>query len=320
MKLPIIHHPEFQATLLGRTPNTGASEPDTPMGSPGRFRHRFPMGKYGMIAKMLVGDGLLHQTDFIVPEPVEFDMASRAHDARYVRQVFTASVDPLINREIGFDVNESVSKRARLSSGATLLAGRLALDTGIATSTAGGSHHARYNQGAGFCVFNDVAIASANLIAEGEVKSILVFDCDVHQGDGTAAIFSGDRQVTTVSIHSEKNYPVRKKASDIDVGLADKTGDEEYLEILAETLDRAIGICKPDLVFYNAGVDPHENDRLGRLSLTSDGLARRDRAVIGFFRARRIPVAAVQGGGYSDELEEVARRHTIIHHVANEFV
>ena len=277
------------------------------------------MGKYGLIANMLLQDGLIEAGGFIIPEPIEFDAACHAHDPEYVRQVFQANVEPHIAREIGFDVNESVSMRARLSSGATLKAGQLALQKGIATSTAGGSHHARKNRGAGFCVFNDVAIAALNLLALGEVKKILVLDCDVHQGDGTAEIFASDNRVATISIHSEKNYPVRKARSDLDIGLPDDTGDKAYLETLAVALEKGMKMVSPDLVFYNAGVDPHINDRLGRLALSSDGLADRDRMAVSFFRQRDIPLAAVQGGGYSSDAEEVARRHTIIHHVASEF-
>ena len=295
-----MHHPDFQADI--------------------GHGHRFPMGKYGLIARYLVADGLIHPEHFWVPEPVEFDEAARAHDPNYVRTVFQADLAPAIAREIGFYVNESVARRARLSSGATLLAGRLALKNGIATSTAGGSHHARWSQGAGFCVFNDVAIAAANILAAGEARQIMVFDCDVHQGDGTADIFRNDPRVTTVSIHNEKNYPVRKIASDLDVGLEDGLEDTAYLECLQDVLARLETFAPPELVFYNAGVDPHRDDRLGRLSLSDQGLAERDRRVIGHFRERNIPLAGVQGGGYSNNVEEVARRHTILHHVAAEFV
>lgn len=299
MTLPIVHHPDFQAEIASG--------------------HRFPMGKYGRIGKLLRKDGFDRRAGFLVPEAIEFDGAAHAHASDYVRQVFSATVDPKIVREIGFAVNETVSRRARLSSAATLLAGRRALESGIATSTAGGSHHARRERGAGFCVFNDVAIAAANLLSSGEVDQIMVFDCDVHQGDGTAQIFSRETRVTTISIHNEKNYPVRKVPSDLDVGLADGLEDTAYLSALAETLEKISDLPTPELIFYNAGVDPHRDDRLGRLSLTDDGLARRDRMVIRHFRERGIPVACVQGGGYSDDIETVARRHTIVHHVANEF-
>ncbi len=297
--LAIFHHPDFRAQIA--------------------VNHRFPMGKYGLIARLLVEDGLIAPGGFQVPEAIEFDMATLAHTAAYARQVFIGQVPPQVSREIGFDVNASVAMRARLSSGATLAAGRMALEKGIATSTAGGSHHAGPDRGRGFCVFNDVGIAAANLLAAGDVRQILVFDCDVHQGDGTAEIFARDPRVTTISIHNEKNYPVRKKASDLDIGLEDGLEDEAYLTKLDETLERVAEFRTPDLVFYNAGVDVHRNDRLGRLSMTGRGIAERDRRVIGHFNARGIPLVAVQGGGYSQDVEAVARRHTIIHHVAKEF-
>ncbi len=299
MALAIVHHKDFQADL-----------------APG---HRFPMGKYGAIIRLLRQDGLISDAQSLQPEAIEFDAATHAHTADYVRQVFASNVDPLIVREIGFPVNETVSRRARLSAAATLLAGRTALERGVATSTAGGSHHARRQKGAGFCVFNDVAIASTNLLASGDVRHIMVFDCDVHQGDGTAEIFTGESRVTTISIHNQKNYPVRKVPSDLDINLADGIEDQAYLNTLADTLERSTSFATPDLVFYNAGVDPHRDDRLGRLALSDDGLARRDRTVLRFFRDRSIPVTAVQGGGYSTDVETVARRHTIIHHVASEF-
>ena len=299
-RLGVLHHPDFQADIA--------------------VNHRFPMGKYRLIAQYLMEDGLIAPGEFHVPEPVEFDIAAHAHAAGYVRQVFTASLDPAISREIGFDVNPSVAMRARLSSGATLAAARLALQNGVATSTAGGSHHAGRDQGRGFCVFNDVAIAAANLLATGEARQIMVFDCDVHQGDGTAEIFAANDRVTTISIHNEKNYPVRKKPSNLDLGLEDGLDDKAYLAQLGSVLERVADFPGPDLVFYNAGVDVHGEDRLGRLSLGDEGIAMRDRQVLGHFIRQGIPVATVQGGGYSNDVEAVARRHTIIHHVAAEFV
>lgn len=278
------------------------------------------MGKYGLIAQYLQQDGLIEADGFCVPEPVEFDTATHAHTADYARQVFTAKVRPDITREIGFEVNPSVAMRARLSSGSTLAAGRSALQVGLSTSTAGGSHHAGADRGRGFCVFNDVAIAAANMLATGEVRQIMVVDCDVHQGDGTAEIFARDPRVTTVSIHNEKNYPVRKKPSDLDISLADGLEDDAYLAVVDETLEELGKFRTPDLVFYNAGVDVHAEDRLGRLSLSDKGIAERDRRVIAHFNSRGIPLAAVQGGGYSNDAGDVARRHTIVHHVASEFV
>jgi len=299
MPLQVVHNANFHAPL--------------PVG------HRFPMPKYVAIARILVADGIVAESAFHQPDAAPAEWVGLAHDRAYVDQVFAANVPREIARVIGFEVDDGVARRARHASAGTVLTARLALSHGIACSTAGGSHHARRAHGAGFCVFNDVAVAANVLLAEGAVGSALVFDCDVHQGDGTAEIFRDDPRVATVSIHAEKNFPARKEKSDFDVSLPDGTRDEAYLEALADTLERAWMFGRPDIAFYNAGVDPHANDRLGRLALTDRGLEARDRAVIGFFRERGVPVAGVMGGGYGDDIEAIARRHSILHRVAAEF-
>lgn len=243
----------------------------------------------------------------------------RARDETYVRQVIACRVPPAIEREIGFAVDERVSRRARLASAGTGYASRLALEHGLALNAAGGSHHARRAQGAGFCTFNDVAVAALALLADQTLETVLVLDLDVHQGDGTADIFRGDARVFTVSIHGERNYPTRKIASDLDIGLPDGTGDEHYLETLKEVLAALERRLTPDIVFFNAGVDPHAEDRLGRLSLTDRGLAERDRRVIGHFRERGIALCGVIGGGYSMDVDRLAARHAILFDVATEF-
>lgn len=279
MPVPIVHNPWFHAEL-----DRG---------------HRFPMPKYRRIAEILVEEGLVAADDFHAPGPAPVGWVSLAHDRRYVDQVFNADVPDDISRLIGFRVTRAVAQRSRHAVAGTVMTARLALEAGLAVSTAGGSHHAKRAHGAGFCVFNDVAVAAELLLREGEIGSALVFDCDVHQGDGTAEIFRDEPVVRTVSIHSEKNFPVRKEASDIDVALPDGVRDEAYLETLDDTLQRALAMIRPDIVFYNGGVDPHEADRLGRLALSDAGLAERDRHVFGFFREAGIPVAGVMGGGLS---------------------
>ena len=199
-----------------------------------------------------------------------------------------------------------------------MLAARLALEHGIACNAAGGSHHARRDQGAGFCTFNDVGVAALLLLAERLVERVLVVDLDVHQGDGTADIFGGDPRVFTFSMHGERNYPVRKIASDLDIGLPDGTEDGAYLETLRDVLPTVTARSAPDLVFYNAGVDPHFADRLGRMKLTDVGLRERDRTVIGHFRERGIPLCGVIGGGYSADVAALAERHAILFEVAAE--
>lgn len=277
------------------------------------------MGKFTRLAEILVEDGLVGPDGWHVPEPAEAELLSRAHDPAYVTQVLTQSVPPAIEKAIGFPVDARVAMRSACACGGTLLAARLAMEHGIACNTAGGSHHAARFGGAGFSVFNDVAVAAATLLHARSVGRVLVFDCDVHQGDGTARIFEDEPDVVTVSIHAEKNYPEKKARSDFDVPLPDGTGDDAYLKVLEETLERTAWLGAFDIVFYNAGVDPHRDDRLGRLSLTDEGLMARDRRVIGFYRDLGLPVACVIGGGYSRDIEAVSRRHTIVHRAAAEF-
>jgi acetoin utilization deacetylase AcuC-like enzyme len=216
-------------------------------------------------------------------------------------------------------VTPRVSRRAQLATGGTILTARLALAHGIACNTAGGSHHARRMHGAGFCTFNDVAVASLVLLGEGRVRNVLVVDLDVHQGDGTAEILGDDDRVFTFSMHNAKNYPARKAISDLDIPLEDGIQDAEYLDVLGRVLPPLSSLRPWDLVFYNAGVDPHGDDRLGRLSLTDDGLRARERLVISHFRNMNVPLCGVLGGGYSQDVEALAERHAILFETAAEF-
>lgn len=277
------------------------------------------MSKFSKIAEILVADGLVGPNGFHLPVPAHPEWLRLAHAPDYVDAVLEQRVAPAVEKAIGFPVDERVSMRSRCATGGTVLAARLALAEGIACNTAGGSHHAAREGGAGFSVFNDVAVAAHVMLAEGAARRVLVFDCDVHQGDGTARIFAGDARVFTLSIHAARNYPEIKPPSDLDIPLPDGVGDAAYLAVLPFALETSFADARPDLVFYNAGVDPHEADRLGRLKLTDEGLAERDRRVIGFFRERDIPVACVIGGGYSRDVDALSRRHTIIHRVAAEF-
>ncbi|RWF14708.1 MAG: histone deacetylase, partial [Mesorhizobium sp.] len=254
-----------------------------------------------------------------VPEPAPASWLKLAHAAGYVDQVLACEVPEKIEREIGFPVGPRVSLRAQLATGGTVLAARLALLNGIACNTAGGSHHARRAQGAGFCTFNDVAVASLVLLAEAAAGNILIVDLDVHQGDGTADIVGGERRVFTFSMHGDRNYPTRKIASDLDIALPDGTGDAAYLERLGGVLPELTAKARWDIVFYNAGVDVHAEDRLGRLSLSNEGLRARDDMVIRHFRALGIPVCGVIGGGYSTDVAALAARHSILFEVASGF-
>jgi acetoin utilization deacetylase AcuC-like enzyme len=291
MPVPIVFHPAYEAAL--------------PEG------HRFPMRKYGRLAEVLQELGLTPD-GFVRPEPAPADLIALAHDRAYVDLVLSCSVPPEIERRIGLPVDEAVARRACASAGGTLLAARLALQTGLAGSTAGGSHHGQRSTGAGFCVFNDVAIAAKALKREGMIGTALVIDLDVHQGDGTADCLCDEPHLFTLSIHAEKNYPVRKIPSDLDIGLEDGLEDAAYLEVLRGHIPHLLDALSPDLVFYNAGVDPHRDDKLGRLALTDQGLRARDDFVIRETRQRGIPLVAVIGGGYSADVDALARRHAIV--------
>ena len=289
--LPVVFHPAYEAPL--------------PEG------HRFPMGKYGRLAETLRERGLV-PGGFLTPQPAGPDLIRLAHDATYVEQVVTATVPRAIERAIGLPVTESVAARSRASAGGTLRAARLALGHGLAGSTAGGSHHARRAGGAGFCVFNDVAVAALALRREGAIGRALIIDLDVHQGDGTADCLAREPELFTLSIHCERNYPHDKVPGDLDIGLPDGLDDAEYCAVLEARLPALVQNFAPDLIFYNAGVDPHRDDRLGRLCLTDAGLLARDRYVVGLAQSQRIPLCAVIGGGYGNDVDALAARHALV--------
>ncbi|MDF2388870.1 histone deacetylase [Nostoc ellipsosporum NOK] len=299
MSLQIVHHPDYDAGFSAN--------------------HRFPMSKYPLLMEALLARGLAGPDALNVAEPAPPAWLKLAHAADYVDQVIACAVPEKIEKEIGFPVGPRVSLRARLATGGTVLAARLALRHGIACNTAGGSHHARRAQGAGFCTFNDVAVASLVLLAEGAAQNILVVDLDVHQGDGTADILAADPRVFTFSMHGDRNCPARKIASDLDVALPDGTEDTAYVERLAAILPELSAQAPWDIVFYNAGVDVHAEDRLGRLALSDDGLRGRDEMVIRHFRALGIPVCGVIGGGYSNDVPALAARHAILFEVASSY-
>jgi len=280
---------------------------------------RHPISKYARLMEVLAEGRIIDRCVCHEPEPATYADLTRVHDPRYVERVFAQTLDPAETRRIGFPLSDPIVYRSRAAAGGTVLCGRLALDHGLALNTAGGSHHAFADFGAGYCVFNDVAVAARALQAEGRVGQVLVVDLDVHQGDGTAAIFAGDPSVFTFSIHCQDNFPARKQRSDLDVGLAAGTGDDPYLSALDAHLDRVIEAVAPDLVFYNAGVDPHVEDRLGRLAVSDAGLAERDAMVLGACIRRRVPLACVLGGGYSDDLDSLAKRHAILFKTALAF-
>jgi acetoin utilization deacetylase AcuC-like enzyme len=298
MNLPIVHHPDYAVAL--------------PQG------HRFPMAKYERLMAHLLETDVVTPGQVHLPEVAPVAWLEQAHTAVYVAAVLGQKLDPAAVRKIGLPVTPEVVRRARSASAGTVLTARLALEHGLACNTAGGSHHAFADHGAGFCVFNDVAVAARVLLAEGRIERALVIDLDVHQGDGTAAICQGDARIHTFSMHCRTNFPLHKQASDLDVALDADLQDDAYLALLADHLPNLLWEVRPDLAFYNAGVDPHEGDRLGRLALTEQGLWRRERLVLATCLGAGIPVAGVIGGGYSPDLEHLARLHSILHRVAIE--
>jgi acetoin utilization deacetylase AcuC-like enzyme len=271
--------------------------------------HRFPMGKYARLRERLRATGEFGEGDFHVPEGASDMQILRAHCPRYLERVVSGTLDAAQIRAIGFPWSPQMVERSRRSSGATLAAAREALTRGWSANLAGGTHHAFRDRGEGFCVFNDAAIAARAMQVEAGLQRIAVIDCDVHQGNGTASIFALDDSVFTFSIHGARNFPFAKEASDLDIELADGTGDQEYLWHLERGMDETLERSRPQLAIYLAGADPYEDDRLGRLKLTQGGLARRDELVLGRLKARAIPVAIAMAGGYARDIEDSVAIH-----------
>jgi acetoin utilization deacetylase AcuC-like enzyme len=268
------------------------------------------MAKYRRLRERLIDEQVLAVSDLAVPEPVDWDDLRLVHTAAYVDAVAHGTLDREVQRRIGFPWSPQMIERSRRSVGATLAAARRALDgDGVSANLAGGTHHAFSDRGEGYCVFNDVAVAARVLQRDRAIERALVVDCDVHQGNGTAAIFRGDASVFTLSLHGANNFPFRKEESDLDVTFEDGAGDNEYLAALADAVPRAIDAHRPDIVFYLAGADPYLGDRLGRLRLTIDGLALRDRLVFDACAARALPVAVAMSGGYAPDVEAIVTIH-----------
>ncbi|WP_150559306.1 histone deacetylase family protein [Pandoraea bronchicola] len=270
--------------------------------------HRFPMEKYARLRERVAGE--LPEVALAEAFPADDVMLGRAHSLDYVARVSAGELNPKEQREIGFPWSPQMVERSRRSAGATVAACRAALCDGVAANLAGGTHHAYADRGEGFCVFNDAAVAARTMQAElGPDTRVAVIDLDVHQGNGTAAIFEHDPSVFTLSLHGEHNYPFHKANGDLDVALPDGCGDEEYLVALGHALTDLFAQFTPSLVIYLAGADPLENDRLGRLALTHDGLLARDRRVLTACAERGLPVALAMAGGYGRDIEQTVAAH-----------
>lgn len=298
MSLPLVYSPDYVAPL----------PPE----------HRFPMPKFGRVYEVLIQDGIATPDQFHCPEMAPFTWLELAHTSGYVQAYCAGSLSNQEVRRIGLPWHSQLVRRTRTAVAGTVLTAELALAHGLACNTAGGTHHAHSDFGSGFCIFNDLAVAARVIQTRGLAHRILVVDLDVHQGDGTAAIFAGDESVFAFSMHCEKNFPFRKMVSDLDIGLDIGLDDDAYLAILSRTLPDLLDQVRPELVFYDAGVDPHHADRLGKLALTDAGIYQRDLYVLKECTRQGYPVATVIGGGYSRDISALARRHALVHRAATE--
>ena len=271
--------------------------------------HRFPMEKYYRLREYLKRTDWAQRCQFQVPGAATNEQLQLAHSEEYIDKVVSGTLEPIDVRRIGFPWSEGMVERSRRSVGATIDAARAALSEGIAVNLAGGTHHAQHDAGQGYCVFNDTAVAVRVLQKEKAIQRALVVDCDVHQGNGTAAIFAQDYSVFTFSMHAATNYPFRKHAADLDLPLPDGTGDVEYLDQLDTALTLALKSANADIVFYISGADPFEGDRLGKLKLTKQGLLARDRLVLTRCLDWSLPVAISMGGGYAPHVDDVVEIH-----------
>jgi acetoin utilization deacetylase AcuC-like enzyme len=298
MNLPIIYHSNYVAPL--------------PEG------HRFPMSKFRQLYELLLADGVALDKQFHSPCCPASDLIELVHTPEYVQAYCQGTLNAKAQRRIGLPWSPALANRTCVAVGGTILTAKLALTHGLACNTAGGTHHAFPSYGSGFCIFNDLAIASRVLLKFRLVKKILIVDLDVHQGDGTAFIFQNDDSVFTFSMHCEVNFPGTKQSSDLDVPLPVGMEDDAYLQTLARYLPDLLSQVKPDLVLYDAGVDTHVGDKLGKLALTDTGIYRREMQVLSTCVGSGYPVACVIGGGYADDLKSLVWRHSLVHRAATE--
>ncbi|HKI96020.1 MAG TPA: histone deacetylase [Gemmatimonadales bacterium] len=271
--------------------------------------HRFPIEKYALLRERVVAAGIVAAEDIGVPDPIAESALRAVHAPAYVDAVFTGTLPPEAQRRIGFPWSPAMVERSRRSAGATAAAAEVALAGGLGITLAGGTHHAMAARGEGYCVFNDVAVAAHALRQARRVRRVLVIDCDVHQGNGTAALFRDDPTVFTFDVYGARNYPFDKVAPDLAIPLPDGTGDDGYVEALTHGVRNAFARAKPEIVFYVSGADPYEGDRLGRLALTRQGLAERDRTVFAACRAAGVPTVVTMAGGYAATIADTVEIH-----------
>ncbi len=290
MDLPIVNHQDYFAKIGDD--------------------HKFPINKFGELANYLIKKKIVKK--FYKPFPCSEETLKRAHSEKYIKDVKNKLLDKNSIKKIGFPLVDSVIQRSLVATGGTVLASKLAINYGLACNTAGGSHHANFDGGAGYCVFNDVAVAAHYLLDRGLAGKILIIDLDVHQGNGNSDIFKDNRNVFTFSMHSKSNYPAKKSVSDLDIELDDNIEDKKYIEILKSNLNQ-LNQENFDYVFYIAGVDIHYNDRLGRLKISDEGIRKRDEIVTENYFLKRVPLCGVLGGGYNKDFKKLVELHSILH-------
>ncbi len=290
MELPVINHEDYFAKIGDD--------------------HKFPIQKFGALANYLINKNIVKK--FYTPYPCSDQTLKRAHSETYIKKVKNKSLDQNLIKKIGFPLVDSVVRRSLVATGGTVLASKLAINYGLACNTAGGSHHANFEGGAGYCVFNDVAVSAQYLLDRGLAGRILIVDLDVHQGNGNSDIFKNNRNVFTFSMHSKSNYPAKKSISDLDVELEDNLEDKQYLKTLKFYLNQ-LNHENFDYVFYIAGVDIHFNDRLGKLKISDEGIKERDEIVIENFFSKGIPLCGVLGGGYNKDFDKLVELHSFLH-------
>ena len=272
--------------------------------------HKFPINKFGELANHLLKKKIVNK--FYKPYPCSDETLKRAHSENYIKNVKDKNLDKNVIKKIGFPLVDSVIQRSLVATGGTVLASKLAIKYGLACNTAGGSHHANFDGGAGYCVFNDVAVATHYLLERGLAGRILIVDLDVHQGNGNSDIFKNNRNVFTFSMHSKSNYPAKKSISNLDVELEDNLEDTQYIKILKFYLNQ-LNEENFDYVFYIAGVDIHFNDRLGKLKISDEGIRKRDEIVTENFFSKGVPLCGVLGGGYNKDFDKLVELHSILH-------
>ena len=290
MELPVVNHPEYVAKI--------------------NDDNKFPIKKFGALAKHLLETRVVKK--FHIPKECSIETLKTSHSMKYINDIKNKTLDVKAQKKIGFPINDSVVRRSFVATGGTVLASKLALDSKLACNTAGGSHHATFDYGAGYCVFNDVAVAANYLKNKGYAKKILILDLDVHQGNGNSEIFKNDNDVFTFSMHCASNYPAKKSKSDVDIELNDNMEDKEYLNVLNDSL-KQLNQISFNYVFYVAGVDIHHEDRLGKLKISDEGINKRDQIVIEHFYSKNIPLCGVLGGGYNKSFDKLIELHSMLH-------